>query len=164
MSRETGADQRLIGVSMAVAAALLAVVTLAGHRLHTEEVVLQTKAADQWAYYQAKSNRSHMYANDAALAEFTGAAAASKTAADWRRKGDEERQQADEVQREAQGLDAETEAAARKATFFDIGEICLEIGIVLSSIALLTRSALYWRLSFLPTLVGVVVAAYGLFR
>ena len=31
---------------MAIGAALLAMVTLMGHRLHTEEVVLQTKSAD----------------------------------------------------------------------------------------------------------------------
>src|SRR5579884_1672878 len=47
--------QRQIGVTMAVFAAFLAVVTLMGHRLHTEEVVLQTRLADQWAYYQAKN-------------------------------------------------------------------------------------------------------------
>ena len=46
--------ERRIGVTMAITAALLAVVTLMGHRLHTEEVLLQTKATDGWAYYQAK--------------------------------------------------------------------------------------------------------------
>src|SRR5215471_13843428 len=57
------AFQRRIGVTMAVFAAMLAVATMMGHRLHTEEVVLQTKLADQWAYYQAKNTRSQMYAN-----------------------------------------------------------------------------------------------------
>src|SRR5579862_8665486 len=60
--------ERKIGLTMAVVAALLATVTLMGHRLHTEEVVAQTKAADQWAYYQAKNGRYHMYAADAKLA------------------------------------------------------------------------------------------------
>ena len=43
---------------MAVVAALLASVTLMGHRLHTEETVQQTKAADGWAFFQAKRVRS----------------------------------------------------------------------------------------------------------
>ena len=41
------AFQRRIGVTMAVFAAMLAVATMMGHRRHTEEVVLQTKLADQ---------------------------------------------------------------------------------------------------------------------
>ena len=39
-----GKAQRTIGLTMAVIAALLATVTLMGHRLHTEETVQQTKA------------------------------------------------------------------------------------------------------------------------
>src|ERR1700746_1612794 len=48
-----------ISVTMAVLAALTPVVTLLGHRAHTEEVVLQAKSSDQWAYYQAKNIRRH---------------------------------------------------------------------------------------------------------
>src|SRR6204780_2035697 len=48
-----------ISVTMAVLAVLVAVVTLLGHRAHTEEVVLQAKSSDQWAYYQAKNIRRH---------------------------------------------------------------------------------------------------------
>ena len=46
-------------LSMAVLVVLVAVVTLVGHRAHTEEVVLQAKASDQWAFYQAKNIRWH---------------------------------------------------------------------------------------------------------
>src|SRR5258708_39125635 len=48
-----------ISVTMAILAVLVAVVTLVGHRAHTEEVVLQAKASDQWAFYQAKNIRRH---------------------------------------------------------------------------------------------------------
>src|ERR1700719_5246728 len=48
-----------ISVTMAVLAVLVAVVSLLGHRAHTEEVVLQAKASDQWSYYQAKNIRAH---------------------------------------------------------------------------------------------------------
>ena len=48
-----------VSVTMAILAVLVAVVTLLGHRAHTEEVVLQAKASDQWAYYQAKNIRRH---------------------------------------------------------------------------------------------------------
>jgi hypothetical protein len=48
-----------VSLTMAVLAVLVAVVTLLGHRAHTEEVVLQAKSSDQWAYYQAKNIRRH---------------------------------------------------------------------------------------------------------
>src|SRR5260370_42620879 len=96
--------QRKVGVTMATIAALLAAVTLMGHRLHTEEVVVQTKAADGWAYYQAKNNRYHMYAADAKLAELMGPQGAA-LAASWTKKGEEERQQAEEIRLANERLD-----------------------------------------------------------
>src|SRR5437868_491182 len=84
--------QRSIGVTMAIIAAGLAVVTLMGHRLHTEEVVLQTQTADGWAYYQAKNTRAQMYAADAQLAELFGARG-STLAASWSGKATQEKRQ-----------------------------------------------------------------------
>ena len=48
-----------VTLTMAILAVLVAVVTLVGHRAHTEEVVLQAKSSDQWAFYQAKNIRRH---------------------------------------------------------------------------------------------------------
>src|ERR1700690_1962323 len=48
-----------VSLTMAILAVFVAVVSLLGHRAHTEEVVLQAKASDQWAYYQAKNIRRH---------------------------------------------------------------------------------------------------------
>src|SRR5947209_12373298 len=57
-----------IGLTMAVVAVLLAIATLLSHRAHTEEVVLKGDANDQWAYYQAKNIRVHMYTADSKVA------------------------------------------------------------------------------------------------
>src|SRR5712691_4546044 len=89
-----GKTGRAIGLTMAVIAALLASVTLMGHRLHTEETVQQTKAADGWAFFQAKNGRYHMYAADAKLAELMGTQGAS-IAETWNKKAEEERGQAE---------------------------------------------------------------------
>src|ERR1019366_3111072 len=50
-----------ISVTMAIIAVLVASVSLMGHRSHTEEVLTETRASDQWAYYQAKNIRRHNY-------------------------------------------------------------------------------------------------------
>src|SRR6266853_5506115 len=107
-----GALQRSVGVTMAIFAACLAVVTLMGHRLHTEEVVLQTQAADGWAYYQAKNTRSQMYAADAKLAELQGAAG-GRLAVTWIDKANQEKTQADDIRHSAEELERETQSAAR---------------------------------------------------
>ena len=56
-------DPSLLPVTftMAVLAVVLAATTLLGHRAHTEELLFQSKATDQWAYYQAKNIRVHTY-------------------------------------------------------------------------------------------------------
>src|ERR1700690_355062 len=61
---EHGAHERSLApvtVTMAILAVLVAGVSLLGHRAHTEEILLQTKATDQWAYYQAKEIRRRSY-------------------------------------------------------------------------------------------------------
>jgi uncharacterized protein DUF4337 len=161
--RANDRSKRAVGLTTAVGAALLALVTLMGHRLHTEEVVLQTKAADGWAYYQAKNTRSQMYATDAKLAELAGPPGAA-VAAEWRKKADDERRQADQIRHDNEERDGETSVIARRATFFDASEVFLEVAIVLCSITLLTDRPMYWRLSFIGTALGVLTAAIGVFR
>src|ERR1700690_70042 len=48
-----------VSVTISILAVLVAAVTLLGHRAHTEELLLQSQATDQWAYYQAKNIRLH---------------------------------------------------------------------------------------------------------
>ena len=48
-----------VSLTMSILAVLVAVATLFGHRAHTEELLLQAQATDQWAYYQAKNIRLH---------------------------------------------------------------------------------------------------------
>lgn len=152
--------QRAVGLTTAVVAALLAAVVLMGHRLQTEEVVMQTKSADGWAYYQAKNTRSQMYATDAQLAALNGPAGAS-LARTWSEKADAERSQASDIQKENEARDAETTLIARREAFFDAGEVCLEIAIVLCSIALLADNKFFWKISFLGTVTGLALAAWG---
>src|SRR6202043_3375504 len=62
---ETGEEHRNnplvlpVSVTISILAVLVAGATLLGHRAHTEELLLQSQATDQWAYYQAKNIRLH---------------------------------------------------------------------------------------------------------
>ena len=59
-----------VSLTMAFLAVLVAVVSLLGHRAHTEEVVLQSRANDQWGYYQGKDTRLHIAKKFAELDAF----------------------------------------------------------------------------------------------
>jgi hypothetical protein len=58
-AREKG--EKTIGLTMAITAVLLAMATLASHRAHTEEVLLQGKINDDWSFYQAKHARAYEF-------------------------------------------------------------------------------------------------------
>jgi len=147
-----------IGLTMAVFAVLLAVFNMLGHRTHTESILLQTRASDQWAFYQAKNIRAHMYEANAQMAAALGAKGAGE---DFKAKGEKQRGDAEHIRGEAEKLEVETHAMERKAAHYDLSEIFFEIGIVLCSISLLSGSGLFWRLSFISTAVGILIAARG---
>jgi hypothetical protein len=158
-ARESGA--RAIGLTMAILAVLLAVSTLLSHRAHTEEVLLETRATDQWNYYQAKNIRSHVYDADAEIASLF-AEKGAQAAADFHVKSEQQKKDSEEIQAEAEKLGREVDTASRQARFYDGSELFLEVAIVLSSISLLAKSRLYWQVSFLFSLAGVATGLWGL--
>jgi uncharacterized protein DUF4337 len=152
-------EGKRIGLTMASVAVLLAISTMLGHRAHTESILLQNRASDRWAFYQAKNIRAHMYEANSELAAGIGQDA--KLVDDLKTRGDKQEADAEIIRAEAEKLEVETQASERKAGHYDLAEIFFEIGIVLCSISLLSGSPLFWRLSFISTIVGVVIAARG---
>jgi hypothetical protein len=162
---EDGAHEssmRPVAFTMAVLAVLVAVTTVLGHRTHTEAVLDQNKATDQWNFYQAKKIRS----NDTALAAdllsvvtISDKGAAQKIAkayTDHQAKWNEDLK---EEQEKAEGLEKKVEYAEARADRFDLGEAMLEIGLVITSVTLLTKRRTYWYLGMVFALGGILSAA-----
>jgi hypothetical protein len=154
-ARERG--EKAIGLTMAVIAVLLALATMLGHRTHTEEVLLQTKANDQWAYYQAKNIRSHMYEANAEMAVLLKGEASA--ADDFKKRAESQKKDAEQIRERATELENEVTTTTCRANRFDGSEIFLEIAIVLCSITLLTASRMYWQASFVSAAIGLVLMA-----
>lgn len=163
--------EKAIGLTMAVWAGFLAIATLMSHSSHTEEMVLKGDANDQWAYYQAKNGRVHMYEADAKLAallpngaelakEFTEEANVEREGVPAR-NGKAAKDGSDKIHDKAQDRDNETVLTGRRANYYDASELFLELSIVLCSISLLTTNRLFWKLSFISTVVGVAVIMWG---
>ncbi len=155
-------DLAPITLTMAVLAVLVATVSLMGHRTHTEEIILQNKVTDQWAYYQAKNIRRH---NDELFADLT-TIVASKDAEDAAKMREKYKAEADRYKDEQKELDAKAreteqdgEKTRKRADRFDLGEVFLEIALVITSITLLSGRRIFWHLGLLLATAGIVVAA-----
>jgi hypothetical protein len=68
-----------------------------------------------------------------------------------------------EEEKEARALEDKVKLAESQGRFFDLAEALLEIGLVITSVTLLTRSKIYWYLGLVFSLLGVASAASVLF-
>jgi hypothetical protein len=153
-----------VSLTMAILAVLVATVSLLGHRAHTEEILMQTRATDQWAYYQAKNmRRNNLEALDQVLTalENTKAERAEQVQKHFHEEIDKYRDQQKDIQNEARSLEAEVGHATRRADRFDLGEVFLEIALVVTSITLLTDNRAYWYLGMVLAIVGLVAGSSG---
>jgi hypothetical protein len=153
-----------VSLTMAVLAVLVAVVSLMGHRAHTEEVVLQTKSTDQWAFYQAKNIRRHtdeLFADLAAILPNADSAAGAKLREKYSKEADHYKDEQKEIEGEARKLEDEVISERRRADRFDLAEVFLEIGLVITSITLLSGRRIFWGLGLVMGVVGMVVATTG---
>jgi Flp pilus assembly protein TadB len=153
-----------VSLTMAVVAVLVAVVTLLGHRTHIEQVIAQSKASDQWAYYQAKGVRRHNYE---AFGELLSALTSKDVAREQQarekflQQAERYRDEQKEIEKEARALEQEVRMAGRKANRFNLGEVFLEIALVVTSITLLTTNRGYWVMGLAFAALGVIVASTG---
>lgn len=150
-----------VSLTMAVLAVLVAVSTLLGHRAHTEEVVLQAKASDKWAYYQSQNVRRHideLFVDLAGIQGATGSTTAAKLRDKYSQEASRYRNERDESETEARTLEAEVATERNRANRFDLSEVFLEIGLVITSITLLSGRRVFWGVGMIFAGVGVVIA------
>ena len=153
-----------ISVTMAVLAVLVAVVTLLGHRAHTEEVVLQAKSSDQWAYYQAKNIRRHedeIFTDLTSVEPSTDAANLAKLRDKYSAEATRYKDEQKEIEDKAKEMEGEVATERNRADRFDLAEVFLEVGLVITSITLLSGRKVFWALGILLGIVGIVIASTG---
>jgi len=144
---------KTVSLVISVLAVLVAMVTVLGHRTHTEAVLSQTRAADQWNEYQAKKIRlaETGYATDLlSLQPSSNDAAVQKKLGEYKehiKKWND---------------DLAEESKEWRADRYDLGEALLQIAVVLSSITLLTRQRTYFVMGFALGACGLITAASAL--
>ena len=156
------ATMRPVAFTMSVLAVLVAIVTVLGHRAHTDAVLNQNRATDEWNFYQAHKIRANDTALTADLLGVVTVAHADTAAKIAKAYADHEAKWAsdlNEAQQKAEALEAQVEQAEIRGGRFDLAEVLLEIGLVITSITLLTRVRLYWYFGLVFSAAGIVAAA-----
>lgn len=162
---EEGESLTKISLAISILAVLVAMVTVLGHRSHTEAVLSQARAADQWNEYQAKKIRSDQTAigmDLLSLQPSSDPAAVEKKMDAYKAHLDRWKDELGEEQKKAQEFESEVSHAEGQAGRYDLGEALLQIGVVLCSITLFTRRRLYFVLGLSLGLAGLLVAGSAL--
>lgn len=213
-----------VTMSIAIVAAILACVTMLGHRAHNETLLLQgnalqvqaealrlqgealqlqnssgvesTNAAKHWQYYQTK-NLFHLDSKIAldqlkVLALREGSEdEVKKVRKEYQgtvdkydaklpvmvKQGEEIEKKADDFAKKSKEKITEYEAKLtefehvqekshemhEKAARFDYGELGLQFGVVLCSLAILTKGRGFWIVGIVSSIIGAVIAMSGQF-
>jgi hypothetical protein len=159
-----GGEESLTSISLAISilAVLVAMVTVLGHRSHTEAVLMQSRAGDQWNLYQAKKIRMEslgVVVDQLTLQPTTDPKATAAKVAEYKAHIAKWTSDLADEQQKAEGFESAGERAEARADHLDLGEALLQISVVLSSITLFTRRRSYFVGGLLLGVAGVVVVA-----
>lgn len=146
-----------VAITMAIIAALLAIVSVMGHILTTEELLAQQKASDQWAYSQAKDIRR--YDSEIAADMLKALKSEEKTAEHYSANAEKYKKDHEDIQDKATEFEKERDHKGAQALRLEISEVFFEVAIVFASLAILSKRSLVWYLSMLSALVGMGIAA-----
>jgi hypothetical protein len=172
-------DKR-VTISIAAIAAVLACVTMVGHRAHNETLALQTlagiqstEAANKWAYYQTKNlfdfEAKMMLDQMQVIAVKEGSGAeADKVRAYYQEVVDKYQSKLPLIKKEAEDIGEkqkeyyeQSHLAHARANRFDFGELGLQFAVVLCSLAILTKGRGFWYVGVASAVLGVLIALTG---
>jgi lipopolysaccharide export LptBFGC system permease protein LptF len=164
-SEQPGESLKSISLAISILAVLVAMVTVVGHRTHTEAVLMQSRAGDQWNLYQAKKIRMDNLSVSVdllALQPSKDAAAVAAKTREYEAHIAKWEQDLDEEEAKAREFEAEVGLSERRAFHYDLGEALLQIAVVLCSVTLFTRNHRYFLLGLGIAAGGIVEAASAL--
>ena len=150
----------VLAVAAAVTTSLEAVESSGAIIAANQAVLAQDKATDAWNFYQAKSIKKNLFQ--------VGAAGGGAQAADFAKKAASEGADQSRAEQEAKAAEHErdlaletSEAHEKRHHWLTAGAALIEIGIAVSTIAIITRRRTAWLGAAALGLVGAAVAGLG---
>jgi hypothetical protein len=148
---------KIVAGTMAAIAAFLAIVSVLGQHFNTEKLLRQQQSSDQWAFYQAKDIRR--YVAGATVDLLKQAKADPQSMEKYAKDAERYEKDKESIKEKAESFEKQSESAGERAESFHMGEVFLEIGIVLSSLAILTKRKAFFYGGGIASLIGLVLAA-----
>ena len=161
--------EKRVAISIAIMAVVLSFFANRGDNAKTDAIIHNTEAANQWSYYQAKSIKANMYEIQAkVLPCATGIAGKADSpcaivAEDFKKKVEHYRLEENEIKKKAEELTAESAKEMAINNKCDLATLMIQIGIVLASVAILSRLTVFWYIGLLLGVAGVVGGVMSFF-
>jgi hypothetical protein len=163
---------RRVALVTAMFAVMLAITSLGGNNAMKEMLLAAQEASNQWAYYQAKVIREHLYRSQKASLEiqFLEKKDAMKPEARTqfetllKKVGGEESRYAAEkkdVEQEARKHEHEREINRSKDPYFDYAEVLLQIAIVMATISIIASSRPIFYFALVSAGLGTILSVNG---
>ncbi len=164
-----------VAVTTVLIAVCATLSTFKGGGYSTKSLLFQSNASNQWAYYQSKSIKSYIFEmqkenlelqknlldnspkNKSAVEKF------DQSITKYKGKIDQYEKEKGEIKKIAEDFENQRDDCKKHAKEFGIAVIFLQISIVLSSIAALTKKKYIWILSLIVGAVGVFYFFDGFF-
>jgi len=161
-----------IALTTAIFAVLLAITSLGGNNAMKEMLLAQQQSSDQWAFYQSKAMREHLYKTNGLRLELdilergAGMKPEAKKRyesmlkdmrAEETRYGEEKKK----IEEEAKHLEAERDKNMSKDPYFDYAEVLLQISIVMASISILAASHQIFYFAIISASLGTLLMLNG---
>ncbi len=165
---------RRVALTTAIFAVLLAITSLGGNNAMKEMLLSQQQASDQWAFYQSKVLREHLYKTNRVQIESLLLERGSRMnmpakkkyeeqlsdlRAEEARYGDEKKK----IEADARNLEGQRDRNRAKDPYFDYAEVLLQISIVLASISILSLSRPIYLFAIGCACLGTLLMLNGYF-
>lgn len=165
---------RRIALTTAIFAVLLAVTSLGGNNATKEMMLTQQQSSDQWAFYQAKVMREHLYKTSGLRMEADLLERGPRMRPNIRKlygamlkdiKAEETRYREEnkKIEEKAKHLEAERDRYLAKDPYFDYAEVLLQIAIVMASISILAVSRQIFYFAVGSASLGILFMLNGYF-
>lgn len=161
-----------VALTTAIFAVALAITSLGGNNAMKEMLLAQQQSSDQWAFYQSKVMREHVYKLQKLQFE-TNLLEKKKTMSPEvmqhytdtiKKLGEEEgryRKEKKDIESEAKRLETDRDVNKNKDPYFDYAEVLIQIAIVLASISILAGSPPIFYTAVFSAVCGSLLSLNG---
>ncbi len=161
-----------VALMTAIFAVVLAITSLGGNNAMKEMLLAQQQSSDQWAFYQSKVMREHLYKLQKMQFETNllekkrsmspelvqhYSDTITKLGEEENRYGKEKKK----IEEEAKKLETERDVNKNKDPYFDYAEVLIQISIVLSSISILAGSHQIFYMALCSAFCGSLLSLNG---